>query len=324
MPIFELDEGDARPVQPMQPVAGSFLAECATLVDRRLPAVLGEPVFAVRRAAPGEDAPELLGLDAAGRPLVVVVAQVLDEAALVGALRHAGRTGRLSAADLSRSFDGDPSRFSAEYARFRERVPYVDRASGERGVRVVVLTAEVTEGAADSLHFLRGSGRDVQVLQVGVVHGGDDRRLLEVAPLAADERGRRPVEPARLTGAVPVTAELGTDRGPEPERDAEPAPESAPEPDPALVALARGLGADQALVWVRARRGQRHEATLRVDGLVVLADGSVHADPGRAAAAAARTEHVPDGRHTWHLGDDGPSLADALAEAAQQRPHRRH
>ena len=79
MPIFELDDGRPRLVQPMQPLAGSFAQEVTALVTHHLAAVAGEPLFVVRRRADAErgDLPELLALDASGRPVVVDVAQVL-------------------------------------------------------------------------------------------------------------------------------------------------------------------------------------------------------------------------------------------------------
>ena len=48
MPIFELDEGRPRLVQPMQPLAGSFAQEAAALLTHHLAAIAGEPLFAVR------------------------------------------------------------------------------------------------------------------------------------------------------------------------------------------------------------------------------------------------------------------------------------
>jgi hypothetical protein len=61
---------------------------------------------------------------------------------------------------------------------------------------------------------------------------------------------------------------------------------------------------------VRVRRGQRLEATLRPDGLIQLADGSLFADPDLAAARAARSEGVVDGWRTWRLGDGGLTLTE--------------
>ena len=62
----------------------------------------------------------------------------------------------------------------------------------------MLLCSEVAAEAGDTLGFLRGPGRHVDVLQVGVVRGVDDRRLLDVSPLATHEGARRSVEPTAL------------------------------------------------------------------------------------------------------------------------------
>lgn len=201
MPIFELDEGRPRLVQPMQPLAGSFAQECSAVLTHHLSAVAGEPLFAVRwraSAADHADLPELLALDATGRPVVVEVVQVVDDDAVVASLRHAGAAGRMTTTDLARAYHADPSRFGVDFAAFREQVAGGTVASRREGVRLVVLCSEVAAEATDTLGFLRGPGRQVDVLQVGVVRGVDDSRLLDVSPLAIHEGSRRPVEPTAL------------------------------------------------------------------------------------------------------------------------------
>ncbi|GAA3794375.1 restriction system modified-DNA reader domain-containing protein [Cellulomonas soli] len=201
MPIFELDEGKVRLVQPMQPLAGSFAQECASLLSGHLAAIAGEALFTVRsRAAVPEhtDAPDLLALDASGRPVVFDVAQVIDEDALVTAMRRAGQAGRMTATDLARAYHVDPARFGVDYAAFREQVSSGPQTSRREGVRLVLLCSEVAAEAVDSLAFLRGPGRHVEVFQVGVVRGADDRRLVDVSPLAVHEGVRRSVEPTAL------------------------------------------------------------------------------------------------------------------------------
>ncbi|ADG73517.1 conserved hypothetical protein [Cellulomonas flavigena DSM 20109] len=200
MPIFELDDGRPRLVQPMQPLAGSFAQEVTALVTHHLAAIAGEPLFVVRArgASDRADLPELLALDATGRPVVVDVAQVLDDDAIVAALRHGGAAARMTTADLARAYHADPGRFAADFAAFRELVPFgAVSASPRRGVRLLLLCSEVAAEATDTLGFLRGSEHQVDVLQVGVVRG-DERRLLEVSPLALHEGSRRTVEPTAL------------------------------------------------------------------------------------------------------------------------------
>ncbi|HEY0118173.1 MAG TPA: hypothetical protein VGC04_05275 [Cellulomonas sp.] len=410
MPIFEPDGGRPRLVQPMQPLAGTFLGEVRTLLSGHLPAVVGEPLFVIRtRAAMPEhvDVPELLALDVTGRPVVVEVAQVVDDGAIVDALRHAGAAARLTTADLARAYHPDPTRFSADYAAFRDQVPFARPAELRYGTRLVMLCSEVAAEAVDTLAALRGPGWPVKVLQVGVMRGPDGRRLLDISPLAEYEAARRPAEPTSLRlvqgaqpgNAVPVPVPLDDER-PEPpfiptqpptmpgrspvspapvnrpaspltrpnipmsqpaapfnrplapatrptsslaalmsapaRHDPNPTPLSGPaetqpyggagqftSPAPAgfgyvatsaalpeLAQLAAAVRAPAPLVWLRVRRAQRLEATLRPDGLIQLADGSLFADPDLAACRAARSEGAVDGWRMWRLGDGGLTLAE--------------
>ena len=201
MPLFELDDGRPRLVQPMQPLTGSFAQECASLLSHHLAAIAGEPLFAVRsrtNAPDHADLPELLALDATGRAVVVDVVQVVDDDAVISALRHAGAASRMTTTDLARAYHPDPSRFAVDFAAFREQAAFGAQSSRREGVRLVLLCSEVAAEAGDTLGFLRGPGRHVDVLQVGVVRGVDDRRLLDVSPLATHEGARRSVEPTAL------------------------------------------------------------------------------------------------------------------------------
>ncbi|GEL99822.1 hypothetical protein [Cellulomonas terrae] len=201
MPLFELDDGRPRLVQPMQPLTGSFAQECASLLAHHLAAIAGEPLFAVRsrtNAPDHADLPELLALDATGRAVVVDVVQVVDDDAVIAALRHAGAASRMTTTDLARAYHPDPSRFAVDFAAFREQAAFGAQSNRREGVRLVLLCSEVAAEAGDTLGFLRGPGRHVDVLQVGVVRGVDDRRLLDVSPLATHEGARRSVEPTAL------------------------------------------------------------------------------------------------------------------------------
>ncbi len=198
MPIFELDAGRPVLVQPMQPAAGAFEAETQALVVDHLSALLNEHVFPVVRShgAPGE--PQVLALDAHGQPVVAEVVRVLDGESLVRALQHAGATSRLSTDDLARAYTGGAHAFADDLVAFRESLPIAVRNAPSRsaGARVVVFCAEVAESVQDAVEFLRQSGRQVEVLVVGVVRGHDGRRLLDVSPLGAPALLRRPTEPA--------------------------------------------------------------------------------------------------------------------------------
>lgn len=356
MAIFELDGGHGTLVQPMRPRADAFEADSSALVAEHVSDLLGEQVLTVREGARG--GPHLLALDAASRPVVVEVVQLLDEAGLVRALRHAGGAARLSRADLARVYRGGPEAFEADLAVFRDRAPVLQSQGPARpGARLVVVCADVADDVLEAVdHVTAGGG--VEVLRLGVTQGPGGRRYLDVSPLRATPGERRAVEPGPRTGAVPITegrtATSGGQRGTAPtdptpvvrpddaehHRHAAPAAEPRPaprtdettlippvvddvpaprdgdapasEPLPELEALAAAERRDLELVWHRVRRNQRLVATLRVDGLIELEDGSVHADPSSAATAAADLERPTDGWRVWRFGEDGPTLGEAV------------
>ena len=188
MPIFEPDSGRPRLVQPMQPLAGTFLGEVRTLLSEHLPAVVGEPLFAVRaRSTMPEhaDVPELLALDVTGRPVILEVAQVVDDGAIVDALRHSGAAARLTSADLARAYHPDPDRFAADYAAFRDQVPFARPADLRHGTRLVLVCSEVAAESVDTLAAALSEQRDTLeevvepfLLQQGLLQRTPRGRLL--------------------------------------------------------------------------------------------------------------------------------------------------
>lgn len=401
MAIFELDDGHGTLVQPMRPSAESFEDDTAALIGEHAAALIGESVLPVREG--GSGGPRLLALDASAQPVVVEVVQLLDAQALVRALQHAGAASRMSRSDMARAYRGGRDAFEPDLAVFRDRAPLVHTERRD-GVRLVLMCAEVADGVRDAVEFI-ASGVRVQVMRLGVTEGPGGRRYLDVSPMhaAAPAEGRRPVEPASITGAVPqVTASTPAEKtepapapkgaaAAEPKQPAAaPAPKDAPAPAPAekraappapapkpaadsasggrrqareaerdavgqadaekpaattrtsgsddttqippvpaekpsptdidavphplpeLAALAAAERKPVELVWLRVRRNQRLVATLRPDGLLELADGALHADPTEAATVAADLERPTDGWRVWRVGDDGPSLGEAV------------
>lgn len=344
MPIFELDEGRPVLVQPMQPAPGSFAADSSALVAEHLTSLLGEQLFPVRERHGDASGPHLLALDATGRPVVVDVVQILDGESLVRALQHAGNAARLSRADLLRTYRGGADTFDADFRDFRDEAPLSAAQTGPLpGARLLLVCAEVDPPVMDAVAFLREPGRQVEVLQIGVVRGVDGRRYVDVSPLVLRQPARRTVEPASLRlvrqhaapadhlASLPLLAPSTPSHARNPVTAPTPAPATsagppppanfgsawaadilpAPRAVPALAALVKGRGAVVTLVWFRERRGQRLHATLRHDGLIELPDGRVHASPDDAAADAANAEGAVDGWRAWRLGDGGPTLAEA-------------
>ena len=245
MPLFELDDGRPRLVQPMQPLPGSFAQDLTALLTHHLAAIAGEPLFPVRHRSNGPDhadLPTLLALDSTGRAVVIEGVPVLDDDTVVAALRHAGAAARMTATDLARAYHADPDRFPVDFAAFREQVAFGMATSRREGVRLVIVCSEIATEAGDTLGYLRGPGRHVDVLQLGVVRGVDDRRFLDVSPLARHESVRRPVEPTALRLVRSSEASFATAMAYEDGRRRPPAP-SGGAPGSGHGAMFEGAGA---------------------------------------------------------------------------------
>ncbi len=201
MPLFELGSGRVRLVQPMQPRASTFTAEVRAVVAHNLQAIIPEPLFVVHEhdGREGSGLPDLLALDPTGRPVTVEVIHQLDHDAFLAALRRAGSAGRMTESDLGHVYHpADPARFSRDFGAFRAGLPFGIQAPRRVGPRIVVLCADVAPEAHDASDFWQARGGRLDILQVGVVLGEDQCRLLTIAPYATHEARRRVVEPTGL------------------------------------------------------------------------------------------------------------------------------
>lgn len=201
MPLFELGSGRVRLVQPMQPRASTFSAEVRAIVAHNLQAVVPEPLFVVHEhdGREGSGLPDMLALDPTGRPVTVEVIHQLDHDAFLAALRRAGSAGRMTESDLGHVYHpADPARFSRDFGAFRAGLPFGIQAPRRVGPRIVVLCADVAPEAHDAADFWQSRGGRLDILQVGVVLGEDQCRLLTIAPYATHESRRRVVEPTGL------------------------------------------------------------------------------------------------------------------------------
>jgi len=68
------------------------------------------------------------------------------------------------------------------------------------------------------------------------------------------------------------------------------------------------------MVWVRERRGERHEAMLHPEGVIEVAGGARYRSPSKAATAVSGSMSQVDGWSAWRFGDNGPTLAEAWTE----------
>jgi hypothetical protein len=196
MPMFEIASGRARLVQPTQPHADSFMPEVRAILGDHLGAVVGEDLFVVRGLGVG-GASDILALDATGRPIVIAVTYLLDRDAMTSALERAGLAARMTEPDLVRTYHpGDPTRFGRDFADFRASLPFGAQVSQHMGPRLVVVCSDIVPEMSEAAGPWRTRGGRLEIFQVGVVRGDDDRRMLVLAPFSDKEPQRRPVEPS--------------------------------------------------------------------------------------------------------------------------------
>ena len=203
MPLFEVDAERPVLVRPSQPAGGGFGTVAQRVVDGHLDGLLGEQIFPVRQGS-SVDEPHLLALDAAGLPVVIEVVAELTEETLTRAMNHAGRAGQLTRAELASRYAGGAGRFQQDVSTFYDNVPLTRSQATSRatGARLIVICSSAEDGIVDALDFLRQPGSSVSVLKLGVMHGADGRRFVDVSPLVPERRSRSTVPAAPPRPAV--------------------------------------------------------------------------------------------------------------------------
>ena len=200
MPMFQADEARSVSVHPPDPARTPFGGETSNMVADHLDTLLGEHLLPLRIRHGDEDEPYLLAVDASGQPVVVEVVALLDEVAVLRALRYAGRAARLSTQALASAYQGGPDRFASHLAAFRETVPATSLLSTtvRGGSRLLLVCSGIDEGMDDVVEFLLQPAWQVEVLQVGVSTGDDGSRIVDVSPLTRTPPPRRAMEPTSL------------------------------------------------------------------------------------------------------------------------------
>ncbi|WP_425955962.1 hypothetical protein [Xylanimonas sp. McL0601] len=176
------------------------------VVESHIDGLLGEQIFPVSPGA-GPDEPHLLALDASGAPVVVELVARLDEAALSRFLDHAGAAGRMTRGQLAALYRGGPQAFQRDVAEFYDSVPVTRSHGGRAGARLIVICQEADEDVLNAVDFLRQPSMPVEVLRLGVVHGADGRRFVDVSPLVihpASAPDRPQVVQAPAPAALPA------------------------------------------------------------------------------------------------------------------------
>ena len=338
MPLFEFDAGQLVPAQVGHAVTDPVQPAVLDAVRAQVLEILRLPLFPVTWQD-DDGAPRLTAMDATGQVVSVEVHELLDAAALVGALGRAGRSAEQGWLDVARSYPRGVGAFRRDWNAFREAQP----AGTTVAARVHIIAAHIDDDARQALDALAGAGVVVHELVVRAMSSGrlfvDVTELsVPVAPLpwllpgrtpAAIEQGPEPValgDSPDDAPAVPATQREATP-GEETSEEAAPAArgEATPDettPDEDLRSICADLQEPAPLVWVH--NGRRGEATLRPDGWIVVG-GRPFPAPEEAASAVAGGRVTGDAWSAWRFGEHGPSLHEAREElrAHRARPRNR-
>ena len=196
MPMFQVDHGRSVPLPQHEPAGARTGSEPRGVLGEGLDALLAEHLLPLRTRDGNGDEPYLLAVDASGQPVVVEVVPVLDEVALLQALRHTGRAARLSTSEIARAYRAGADRFTADLEAFRQTVPVTSLLSTtvNGGARLLLVCGDVGPGMRDVIEFLLQPGCQVDVLRVGLIQGADGNRILDVSSLTREAPARRGLE----------------------------------------------------------------------------------------------------------------------------------
>jgi hypothetical protein len=150
-----------------------------------LDALLGEHLFPVCEGE-GVLQPTVIALDAGGTPVVVEAVDLLDQAALLRALEHAGAAGRMSRADLAARYLGGLEGFQRELRNYLDRVPFRRPTPGDHGARLVIVCSSAEPQVYNAIDFLHRPGLPIKVFQVRQLLDMDGRKFVDLAPLRVD------------------------------------------------------------------------------------------------------------------------------------------
>ncbi len=186
---------DGRAAASSAPTGHSGPATPSMVADQ-LDALLGEHLMPLRVRSGSADEPHLLAVDASGEPVVVEIVALLDEDAIVSALRHAGQAARMTTADLAAAYGGGPERYAAHLAAFRLTVPSTALLSTfvRGGARLLLVCSHIAPGMDEVLEFLLQPGWQVDVLRAEVVAQEDGSRVVELSPVGRSTPPERTVE----------------------------------------------------------------------------------------------------------------------------------
>jgi hypothetical protein len=284
MPLFDLSGAVPRPFRRIQSNADVYEAEIETLFWGDLETFAGEALFAVARQAriPGGGIPDIVALDAAGRVVVVEIKRNVDRSQLSQCLEYAGWARRASLDDLASIYHAGPTAFFSDWQEFTS----TDAPRVLNRVPRLILVARTFDGRTESaLEYLADSGVPVKLISVVFYEDASGGRIMDV------NNGADAILPVDLAAPPLERDRVGIER-----RTSTKAYMG--------ITLTDLLEADliepnERIEWIRPQVGERHEGTIRGDGLVVTPGGRTFTSLSMAADGLAGGSH--NGWEVWKV-----------------------
>jgi hypothetical protein len=288
VPIFELDQQSLVPIRRQAVAAGVYEEEIESLLWDNLEELTGDNLFRVaRQPVLPLGRPDVIALDAAGRIVVIEVKRDVDRHQVAQALEYAGWARGVRLDDLAEKYHGGPGSFWEDWLEFTGSATPV---LVQQDPRLMLVARSFEPRTLQALEFLQRHRVPVKLLRVAFYLDEDRRRFLDVEWESEPEVSGAALPAASMAGAVDHR-------------------------EVSLSQVAEIVAAPAELVWKRARKGERHQATLLASGRIRLADGREFLSP--SGAAMASTDVVSyNGWSAWRVGDDGPTLDDLRHQVA--------
>lgn len=295
MPIFRINSGSLSSFVRVSPGPDLYERELEELIWSDLEAFTGEALFPVARQPKisRESRPDILALRSDGTPVIIEVKRDIDRGQLAQVLEYAGWARLTSLDEIARLYKlnaehAGPDRFFQDWTEFTESSTPVTIQSPP----ALILIAREFRGATRSaVGYLEETGVPITVTPVTVYVDPDGARVLHV-DAEHDLAGNSDTNPkaARSKRHITVNGERITVGD---------------------LLSAGMLVADEAVEFIRPRKGEHHRAIIRADGTFVLEDGQTFNSPSLAAMRAAGVVSY-DGWEAWRVTRLGGVLLDQL------------
>jgi hypothetical protein len=283
VPLYELKDGSLSGFKRLAPGPDLYEHEIETLVWADLEAFTGEQLFPVARQAKiaGGGIPDILALDESGRVVVIEIKRDIDRGQLAQCLEYAGWARLTNLDEVAGLYDRSDGHKGVE-AFFRDWQDFTETTTPVTITpqpRLYLVARDFQGRTRSALDFLRENAVPVTVVPVTIYQDPDGRRVLDI------EGDHEPTIPG-VTPSSGITRQQITVNG-----------QRVTVSDLLDAGL---LEPDEPVEFIRPRLDERYTATIRGDGVFVLADGTEHQSPSLAAMRAADLVSY-DGWYAWRV-----------------------